>query len=252
MNPEDERRQYTARQYESLREECAGARQSQHTILQWSQAVSGTLFAAALVAGAHSGRLVVAARFIFGLVLPAVLLGAALAWAGEMIRMERTGVYMRALERATWDERSGDGLKDTSFFIWENVLWWPPEQFSKAGFRKQNTGYAGVAIFYAIMFTGSLAAFCVLSPWLLSLITCVVWGIIGVLAIIFPAVQIFSLGGADPIICSVTLDKWRESLPREKGILAQSVALQRTVKMLQPIAKMLRRIAKIWKQVFGG
>jgi hypothetical protein len=233
MIPEDERRQYTARQYESLREECAGARQAQHTILQWSQAVSGTLFAAALVAGARSGRLVVAARFIFGLVLPAILLGAALAWAGEMIRMERTGVYMRSLERATWDESSGDGLKDTSFFIWENLLWSPPEQFRKAGFRKQNTGYVGVAIFYAIMFIGSLAAFCVLSQWWLSLITCVAWVFLGALVTIPLAVQIFSLGGAAPTICNEALDKWREGLNDEKGTIAQSATLQ--------------RLAKIWK-----
>jgi hypothetical protein len=40
MLEEDERRQYAARQYESLREEMTQARQSQQNILQWSQATA--------------------------------------------------------------------------------------------------------------------------------------------------------------------------------------------------------------------
>jgi hypothetical protein len=38
MLEDDERRQYAVRQYESLREEMAQARQSQQSILQWAQA----------------------------------------------------------------------------------------------------------------------------------------------------------------------------------------------------------------------
>jgi hypothetical protein len=218
MIPEDERRKYALRQYESLRAECEGARGAQHTILQWNQAVSGTLFAAALVAGAsQSERFVVAARFIFGLVVPAVLLGGALAWAGEMIRMERTGIYLRSLERAVWGNESGDALKDTSFFIWENFLWFPPERFSNAGYRKQNVGYVGVAVFYTIMFLGSLIAFWILSPLWLSVVLTVVLVLLGCAVMILPALQIFSLGGAALRLSNEELNEWFENLPQEKS-----------------------------------
>ncbi len=224
---EEERKQYTVRQYESLRAECEGARTAQHTILQWSQAVSGTLFAAALVAGAsHSSRFVVAAQFIFGLVLPAVLLGGALAWAGEMIRMERVGVYLRSFERAVWASEGSDGLKDTSFFIWENFLWSPPRSFRNAGYRKQNTGYVGVAAFYSIMYLGSLIAFCILSTWWLSLAASLALVSLGCVVMAPPAIQIFSLGGAAPPLSSEDLSLWIKSLPDQKSTFAQSATLQ--------------------------
>jgi hypothetical protein len=230
MIPEELRKQFTVRQYESLRAECEGARKAQHTILQWNQAVSGTLFAAALVAGASSsGRFVVAAQSIFGVVLPAVLLGGALAWAGEMIRMERVGVYLRSFERAAWEDQVCDGFKDTSLFIWENLLWSPPKLFSEVGYRKQNIGYAGVAAFFSIMYAGSLIAFDVLSPWSwwLWLIFDVVLLTVGCLVMILPAIQIFSLGGAAPNLSSQDLSLWVESLPPEKSTIAQNVILQR-------------------------
>lgn len=243
MIPEDDRRQYAVRQYESLRAECAEARGAQHTILQWNQAVSGTLFAAALLAGtSHSGRFVVAAQFIFGLVLPAVLLGGALAWAGEMIRMERTGVYLRSFERATWGNGSGDGLKDTSFFIWENLLWSPPKQFYDAGYRKQNTGYVGVAVFYGIMYTGSMIAFCVLSPWWLSVVTCGALVFLGSAIMIPPAVQVFSLGGAAPTLTNGDLAIWVKNLADEKSTLAQSATLQHIRGILLGAVGGIRRV----------
>lgn len=152
MIPEGDRRQYTARQYESLRDECVEARKAQHTILQWNQAVAGTLFAATLVAATSAvGRFVIAAQFIFGLVIPAVLLGGALAWAGEMIRMERVGVYLRSFERAAWDDQIHNGLQDTGLFIWENLLWSPPKRFSDVGYRKQNTGYVGRSFLWGVL-----------------------------------------------------------------------------------------------------
>src|ERR1700683_4685377 len=115
MLEDDERQQYAARQYQSLREEMGPARQSQQNILQWSQAVSGTLFAAALMAGTgHSPRYVIAAQFVLGLVLPAVLLGGALTWTGELIRLTRIGVFLRFFERASWSKVESDPAKATS------------------------------------------------------------------------------------------------------------------------------------------
>lgn len=227
MDKEEMRQQYALLQYQSLRDECSGARTAQYTILQWSQAVSGTLFAAALVTGASkSERFVIAAQFIFGLVIPALLLGGGLAWAGEMIRMERTGVYLRTLERAIWVAADQGEFAGTSMFIWENILWSPPEKFNKAGYRKQNTGYAGAAIFFGMMFIGSLIAFCILSQWWLSLVVCAALILLGVTTMIPPAIQIFSLGGAAPTVTNADLIEWISGLDDAKSASAQSGALQ--------------------------
>jgi hypothetical protein len=227
MLPDDERRQYTARQYDSLREEIAQAREAQHSILMWNQAVSGTLFAAALVAVAsHSAHYSVAAQFVFGLVLPAVLLGGALAWSGEMIRMERAGVYLRSFERITWSNEGQDGLARTSFFIWENLLWSPPAQFFAAGYRKQNVGYVGIAVFYGIMYVGSLIAFCTVSAkWWLSLITCITLLVLALAVMIPPAIQLFRLGGSSPVVTAKELAEWVDELKGDKGLLGQSGTL---------------------------
>lgn len=227
MSPDEIRQQYELYQYQSLREECAGARVAQHTILQWSQAVSGTLFAAALVAGAtKSERFVIAAQFIFGLVIPAILLGGALAWAGEMIRMERTGMHMRSLERSVWEKGARGEYLPTSRFLWENLLWSPPESYRKSGFRKQNAGYAGVAIFFTMMFGGSLIAFCVLTIWWISLIVCVALAVLGVVVMVPSAIQIFSLGGTAPVLTDDELASWMNGLNTGKAVLTQSGTLQ--------------------------
>jgi hypothetical protein len=226
MLTDDERGMYTARQYQSLREEIAQAREAQHSILQWNQAVSGTLFAAALVAAtSHAAHYVVAAQFVFGLVLPTVLLGGALAWAGEMIRMERAGVFLRSFERGSWGSEEEDSLARTSFFIWENFLWSPPAKFIAAGYRKQNVGYLGVAIFYAIMYSGSLIAFCTFSAWWLSLIACSTLLVLASAVMVPPAIQIFKLGGSSPVVTADELAVWLKELGEDKGLLGQSGTL---------------------------
>lgn len=241
MIPEDDRRRYAAMQYQGLRDACTEARKAQHTILQWNQAVASTLFAAALVAGAsRSDRFVIAAQFIFGVVIPAILLGGALAWAGEMIRMETIGMFLRSFERASWD-RGQDGLTGTSFLVWENLLWNPPARLDGSGYRKQNTGYAGVALFFVIMYAASMIAFCVLSSWWLSLVTCAVLVLLGAAVMIPPAIQVFSLGGSAPTISSADLTEWVNSLADEKGTLAQSPALQWA----------RRAIASSWMRISG-
>src|SRR5262245_18337888 len=104
---DDQRSQLVALQYETVRQESNQARQDMHSILGWNQALIVALFGAGLVivaSGKHAG----VAELAFGLVLPVLLIGGALAWAGEMIRMERTGAFLRALERSTWS-RSADG-----------------------------------------------------------------------------------------------------------------------------------------------
>lgn len=245
MLPEDERRQYAARQYESLREEIAQAREAQHSILQWNQAVAGTLFAAALVAGtSHLAHSVIAAQFIFGLVLPAVLLGGVLAWSGEMIRMERAGVFLRSFERATWGNDGRNGIANTSLFIWENFLWSPPVTFAAAGYRKQNVGYAGVAVYFSVMYLGSLIAFCTISLLWLSLGTCIALVILGASVTIPPAIQLFTLGGSAPALDDNDLTEWMRRLEENKGLLAQSGTLLSIAKSGKRLAAIMRPAAK--------
>ncbi len=242
MLPEDERRQYAARQYESLREEIAQARDAQHSILQWNQAVAGTLFAAALVAGtSHLAHSVIAAQFIFGLVLPAVLLGGALAWSGEMIRMERAGVFLRFFERTTWASDGDDGIANTSLFMWENFLWSPPATFVAAGYRKQNVGYVGVAVYFSVMYLGSLIAFCTISLLWLSLATCVALVILGLSVTAPPAIQLFTLGGSALSLSDNDLTKWIKQLEESKGLLAQSGSLTRIGKSARHLVIIIRR-----------
>lgn len=210
MISDDERGQYAARQYQSLRDEMAQARQSQQAILQWSQAVSATLFAAALVAGTgHSSHYVVAAQFVLGVILPAVLLGGALTWSGEMIRLTRIGIFLRSFERYTWDEKAPDLAAGTSLFIWQNFAWSPPEQFALARFHgKQNTGYAGIGIYFGVMYTGSLIVFGIISPFPLNIVVPLLLVGLGLVVMVTTAAQLFRLNAKSPVITEDDLKKW--------------------------------------------
>lgn len=235
MLPDEERRQYAARQYESLREEIGQARQAQHTILQWTQALAGTLFAAALVAGtAKTSRYLVAAQFVLGLVLPAVLLGGALAWSGELVRMTRAGVFLRSFERSSWAGGGVDPVNATSLFIWENFVWLPPKRFLAAGDRdKQNIGYAGISIFFGIMYLGSLIAFCVITPWPLAIAVSCVFVVLGAAVMLPQAVQLFMLNATSLSVTAEDLGQWMEELKKEEARPARTPRLASIVLLSQ-------------------
>ena len=225
MISDDERGQYAARQYQSLRDEMAQARQSQQAILQWSQAVSATLFAAALVAGTgHSSHYVIAAQFVLGVILPAVLLGGALTWSGEMICLTRIGIFLRSFEKAAWSEVVSDpAVARTSLFIWQNFAWSPPRQFTLAGFRgKQNVGYAGIGIFFGIMYIGSVIAFDVISSWPLDLTATILLVALGV-AVMLPTALLFRLNATSPVITEDDLKEWLATLNAGKGGQKQTI-----------------------------
>jgi hypothetical protein len=217
MFSDDERREYAAKQYDSIRAACNQAREAHHSILTWSQAVSGTLFAAGLVAAAsHSDRFTMAAQFVFGLVIPAIIIGSALAWAGEMIRMETIGLFLRAFERAVWNRDDGAGKIETSWFVWENFIWSPPRVLRSYRFGKQATAYAGVAVFYAMLYGGSLIVFWVISPWWLALIDSILAITLGIIVMIPPAIQVLRLGSTAPTITDADLTGWARELLDDK------------------------------------
>src|SRR5262249_15513638 len=128
-------------QYQTVRTESDQTRREQQSIITWNQAFAVAFFAVGAVSVGTYHRIDIG-RVIFGLVIPIVVTGGALAWAGELIRMERTAVYLRALERSLW-LRGDDGSVDTRWFVWENFLWSPPDRLVAAGYRKQGIGYIG-------------------------------------------------------------------------------------------------------------
>jgi hypothetical protein len=210
---DDDRRGYAARQYDSIREACNQAREAHQSILNWSEAVTATLFAAGLVAvSSNSGRFVLAAQFIFGLVLPSILIGGALAWAGEMIRMETIGLYLRVFERAAWGRATDQDKIDTSWFVWENFIWSPPRALSSFRYGKQATAYAGVALFYTVMYAGSLIVFWIISPWWLSVVQGVLAAALALVVMIPPGVQVLRLGSTAPTISDEDLAEWAREL----------------------------------------
>lgn len=241
MLEDDERLQYAARQYQSLREEMGQARQSQQNILQWSQAVSGTLFAAALVAGTgHAPRYVLAAQFVLGLILPAVLLGGALTWTGELIRITRIGVFLRYFESASWCEKQPDPVKATSLFVWQNFARYPPQPFTDSGFRgKQNVGYVGIGLFFGVMYLGSVAAFCIVSSWPLALAASILLIVLGAWVMLPSAFQLFKLNGTSIPVTSKDLTDWLDSVKAGKGAPPRRGTLSR-ITSLPGLAKRFR------------
>lgn len=222
MFTEEDLKSYAALQYQSLREAILKTRDTQNTILGWNQAIVGGLFVAAFVSDAQL-RDHIAAQFIFGLILPAVLLSGALAWSGELIRMSRAGMFLRAFERAVWVRGEADGRTESHYFMWENFLWSPPDSFKKVGYHNQNTGYVGFAIFYFILYVGSLAGFATVSPWWVSVIVCCAAVAFGAMVMVPTARKIFRLGGSTPALSACDLAAWLDLVPR---VFATEVASQ--------------------------
>lgn len=151
-------------EYESLREESHHARSAQQAILQWSLGAFALIFAGALTTSERIGpgfeRLRMA---VFGFALPVFVIGSCLAWAGELIRMERVGFYLRGRERAFWREPHGtqiDGscVPDRTRYplLWEN--------FIASGGHKQWAGYGGAALIYGGAYVISFTVF-LLTLW---------------------------------------------------------------------------------------
>lgn len=143
-------------EYETLRTESAQARQSQQSILQWSMAIIGVVFSAGIILVNQSmstnvdqsakGFLYVVFLFVFGFVLPLSSWCASLAWFGELIRMERSGRYLRGFEVSLTNiasryNSSSDIPHLRSPLRWENYI--ADENDRGIAVSKQRVGYAG-------------------------------------------------------------------------------------------------------------
>ena len=209
--PEDDDLQLRIAQYQLVRAESDQARREQQSILTWNEAFAVASFAVgALAVGAQKNLAL--GRVIFGLIIPMVLTGGALAWAGELIRMERTAVYLRGLERSFW-KRSDKGIADPRWFMWENLLWRPPERLLTAGYSKQSIGYVGVALFYSTMFIGSLIVFWAISPTWMALPTTICVVAASAIGLIVAARRVYSVASITAFLDAEELSRWANELP---------------------------------------
>jgi hypothetical protein len=151
-------------EYQSLREESAQARTAQQTILQWSLGAFALIFAGAMASDvASTPRGEVLLMIIFGLALPGLVFGSCLAWAGELLRMERAGYFLRGREAAVWassargrvvDERNVLDIEQFPL-LWENFI----ASAKYPGARKQQLGYIGALVIYGLSYSISAVVF---------------------------------------------------------------------------------------------
>ena len=143
------------REYESLRQESSDARQSQQAVLSWSLAAFAVIFGG-LLAGLENRVPAWIVVLVFALAIPGLAVGAAFAWAGELLRMERAGMYLRGIERSLWrvapeQQRNhmirGEDLLDPVHYpvAWENYIW--SSGSTEVG-RKHVLAYIGPAALY--------------------------------------------------------------------------------------------------------
>jgi hypothetical protein len=223
MSTSDSRLKIAMFQYEVARVEANQTRHDQQSIINWNQAFAVALFAAGIIAIKELDDVRVP-QLLFGFVLPAVLVGGTMAWAGEMIRMERTAVFLRALERSVWRSTPDDESK-SAWFVWENFLWSPPQEFQKAGYGKQSAGYAGIAIFYAAIYIASLFVFAFVSPWQFTVVVAVGLTAISAALIVPMARRVFSLGGFASNITDDDMREWADGLIKGEKVAEPSKSI---------------------------
>ncbi len=140
----------------------------QQSILTWSIAAIGVLFAAGLSISPHIGHADTIRHWVFFLGIPLLTLGASIAWLGEIFRMERDAHYMRLLEQSTWtDSRLRRKYAETEK-IADGDVGYPTlllntwVAHSEPDGRNRVVGYVGGLLIYLGATTCSLALACAL------------------------------------------------------------------------------------------
>jgi hypothetical protein len=117
-----------AAEYSSIRAESLQSFATSQSIIQWSLATYGVLFGAGLLATGSDvvSDLVAAsswmAAIIYGLLLPGLICAAAWSWIGEIRRMERSGAYLRGLERRIRGQTALSKSSVVAPINWESFL----------------------------------------------------------------------------------------------------------------------------------
>jgi len=197
----------TSAEYSSIREESIQSFATSQSIIQWSLATYGVLFGAGLLAanGDIDSNLVESvtwmAALIYGLLLPGLVCAAAWSWIGEIRRMERTGVYVRGLERRLRAQTERSRSSVVGPLNWESFL--AGNQEKGAPSVKGWTPYLGTAMLFGGGVISSVVFFYI---WLDRLFTATndhlgVWALVAVdslLVILFLVVCIVTgLGVVD-------------------------------------------------------
>jgi hypothetical protein len=159
-------------EYEKLRDESLQAMQAQQSTLQWSMAAFGAIVggSAVLVAQRPTGLSPPVIFAILGVAVPVFVMCCGLSWVGELMRMERIGVYLRGLEleiaRAVHvGKQNGSNAPSKPAVLsphWENFISSPPQRTE--GMTKQRVGYIGSIGIYVLALLTSLAA-CIWCQW---------------------------------------------------------------------------------------
>jgi len=154
-----------SKEYSSLRDESLQTSQLQQSIFQWSIGATALLFAGTMsVISGFSEVPSSLPLLMLGFGIPGFVVGSSLAWAGELVRKERVGFYLRIRERSLWppEERKRTSIEppdvaDAARFpmVWENFI-----SFSRAGIgeKRASFGYfGGVSIYFGATLISLLA-----------------------------------------------------------------------------------------------
>jgi hypothetical protein len=159
-------------EYGTLRNESLQAMQAQQSTLQWSIAAFGAIIGGiALLVAQRPALLPPSIIFaILGVAVPVFVMCCGLSWVGELLRMERIGVYLRGLEleiaRAVHHGKKESAREPSKSHVispqWENFISSPPQRTE--GITKQRVGYIGSIGIYILALLTSLSA-CVWYQW---------------------------------------------------------------------------------------
>ncbi|HWJ51643.1 MAG TPA: hypothetical protein VNR42_11510, partial [Solirubrobacteraceae bacterium] len=151
-------------EYNAARADCLQGLAGQQSILTWSIAAIGVLFAAGLSIDTKVHGAATARPWVFLVGLPILTLGASIAWFGEIFRMERDAHYMRLLEQSTWPSDLRKAYDDNNEMVTDQQVKYRTLMLntwvarSEPPSRNRVVGYAGGVIIYWGATAGSLAA----------------------------------------------------------------------------------------------
>jgi hypothetical protein len=160
--------EFSVAEYNAARTDCLQGLIGQQSILTWSIAAIGVLFAAGLSLSPHIRDADTIRHWVFFLGVPFLTLGASIAWLGEIFRMERDAHYMRLLEQSTWtDKELRDKYAKTGKVSDDDVRYpalllntWVAH--SEPDGRNRVVGYVGGLVIYMGTTAASLALACAL------------------------------------------------------------------------------------------
>ena len=150
-------------EYNAARADCLQGLIGQQSILTWSIAAIGVLFAAGLSIGTNVHGASTVRPWVFLVGVPLLVLGASIAWLGEIFRMERDAHYMRLLERSTWPPDVKQKYADNNQMVTDEMVQYRTLMLNtwvahgQPPSRNRVVGYFGGILIYLGATAGALA-----------------------------------------------------------------------------------------------